>query len=103
MLSLAVGQVNALDVFLTVNGPIDCFLAGLHAHTSRGDSDEADGHAELSSGLPFCPQNSFQGIVPVERVTAEGPVRREADFQELDILPRYVLKHFPRDPLDDGG
>src|SRR5205823_1110710 len=44
---------------------------------------------------------AFQGFVPIELVAAKRPIGRETDFEELDVLPGGVLKHFFGDALHD--
>ena len=55
---------------------------------------------KLRCGPGFGAQDAIQGLVPIQVVTAEGPIGREAYFEQFDVLFSGILEEFPGDPFE---
>ena len=96
---LGIGQVDPQNVALMPDRPVHRADARLGAHTARGDGDVADRHIEGLLSAFLRPQQRLQAFIPVQVVTMEGPVRREAHFEEPDVLPGGILEQLPGNTL----
>src|SRR5512138_2871122 len=87
-----IGEIHADNMLLVADRPVYSLHARFGPHAARGDGNTTDRHVKFTFGSLFGAQQSIEAFIPVEVMSMERPIRREANLKDSNVMLRVIFK-----------